>query len=250
MLPLADSREARRAAAKILTERRFQTERAPQPLKGVLTWIGDRLRMLGRPFGWLIRQLNRLLPGGGNVVWIALLAIGLVLLGILTYRLISLRGRRLVQGESSAGGRETAAELDRLALEAEHNSDFALSVRLRFRAGLRRLAEQHVLRGPEQRPNSELSVHLDDPAFGSLATRFDQITYGVSGTAGSARTIAPATSTDVTLAKQHWPGVVDRGVELARRRRSGAPPTATATKRRWWTRLFRTITRRDRKATK
>jgi hypothetical protein len=246
VLPTSDSREARRAAARILAERRFQTERAPQPLKGVLTWLGDRLRVLGRPFGWLIRQLNRLLPGGGNVVWLALLLIGLGLLCVLIYRRVAFRSRRPVADDSSPGGRETAAELDRLAMDAERNSDYALSVRLRFRAGLRRLAEQHVLRGPEQRPNSELSAHLDDPAFVSLATRFDQIAYGVVGSIGSAPGVAPATPADVSDANQRWPAVIARGVELARRRRSGAPVSAEEKKRRWWTRMFRFVARRDR----
>ena len=52
-------------AQEILAERRFQSSELPRPLRGVLDWIGDRLRPLGRPFDWLADRL----PGGRATVW-------------------------------------------------------------------------------------------------------------------------------------------------------------------------------------
>ena len=230
MTTAASSDEARRAAAEILRERRFQPDRQPRPLQGVITWFGDRLRWFGRPFGWIWRQLNTVIPGGGNVVWIALTVLGLAVVCVLIFRYASWRGRRAASAADGSTRLPTADELDRLAAEAEARGDYSSSVRLRFRAGLRRLAEVRAVRTPEQRPNADLVSHLADPSFATLAGRFDEVAY-----AGFT-----ASSTDADSARRAWPGVVASGVERARELRfpSSAVP-AIGSKRRWWRRLFR-----------
>ena len=215
--------EARRAAATILRGRRFQVERSPQPLRGALTWIGDRVRPLGRPFSWIVRQLNGVLPGGGSVVWIALVFVALAAATVIAIRFARARGRRAVAAERTTEPHRTAAELERLADEAERGGRLGEAVRFRFRAGLRRLGDGHALRIPEQRPNGDLVRQLEDPAFASLAARFDEIAY--ADRAGSA--------SDVASAKQHWPTVITAGIAKSQRRQSIVVATA---KKRWWRR--------------
>ena len=213
--------DARRAAAEILRERRFQTEKSPQPLRGVLTWLGDRVRPLGRPFGWVLRQLNRILPGGGSVVWVAVVLIFVLTAAALVFRFARTRTGRAKAAENTIGEHRTAAELERQADEAEQAGRYGDGVRLRFRAGLRRLAEQHALRIPEQRPNGELLRQLDDSSFSALARRCDEIAYAAS----------PGGITDALSARDQWPKVIAAGVAKAKQRQTSPEPTAK--KRRW-----------------
>lgn len=215
--------EARRAAEAILRERRFQPEKSPQPLRGVLNWLGDRVRPLGRPFGWILRQLNGILPGGGSVVWIVVVLIALVVVGVGVLRFARSRSARAREAERRSSDDRTAVELERQADDAERSGRFGDAVRLRFRAGLRQLAEGHAVRIPEQRPNGELVRQLDDKAFAGLTTRFDEIAYASS----------QASITDVQTAKQQWPPVVRVAVEQARQRQGTVSSPA---KRRWWKR--------------
>lgn len=236
---MINSSETRRAAAEILRERRFQTEKSPQPLRGVLIWIGDRLIVLGRPFGWLRRHLDGILPGGGSVVWIVMTVTAIAILSVLTWRVTAVRTRRVGIIGAGSQSAQTADELERLASEAEAQHDFAHAVRLRFRAGLRRLAESNVLRAPEHRPNGDLALALSDTHFESLARRFDQVAYGAVVT----------TAEDLSAAKLEWPIVVENGREQARIRRRETMSGTTTTlvnQRRWWSRFGRWITRRDR----
>lgn len=213
--------DARRAAAEILRERRFQAEKSPQPLRGVLTWLGDRVRPLGRPFGWILRQLNKILPGGGSVVWVAVVLVVVLIASALVLRFARARTGRAKAAETARGEHRTAADLERQADEAEQSGRYGDGVRLRFRAGLRRLAEQHAVRIPEQRPNGELLRQLDDSSFSALAQRFDEIAYASS----------PGGISDVLTARDQWPKVITAGVAKAKQRQ--AVPEPTAKKRRW-----------------
>lgn len=214
--------EARRTAAEILRERRFRTEKAPQPLRGVLTWLGDRVRPLGRPFGWFVRQLNKILPGGGSVVWIIVVLVMLLIAAALVLRFARARTTRAKLAETAHGGSRTAAELDREADEAEQSGRFSEAVRLRFRGGLRRLAEERVVRVPEQRPNGELVRQLDDASFSTLSTRFDEIAYASS----------PGGIADALEARNQWPNVIAAGITKVKQQQAAPEPT-TASKRRW-----------------
>ncbi len=213
--------DARRAATEILRERRFQTEKSPQPLRGVLTWLGDRVRPLGRPFGWILRQLNKILPGGGSVVWVAVVLVLLLIATALVLRFARTRSAEAKKVETARGENRTAAELERQADEAEQSGRYGDAVRLRFRAGLRRLAEHHALRIPEQRPNGDLVRQLDDASFSALAARFDEIAYASS----------PGSTSDVLTAKDRWPKVIAAGVTKVTQRQGVLAPAAK--KRRW-----------------
>lgn len=213
--------DARRAAAEILRERRFQTEKSPQPLRGVLTWLGDRVRPLGRPFGWILRQIDKILPGGGNVVWVAVVLVMLLIAATLVLRFARTRTVRAKVVETARGENRTAAELERQADEAEKLGRYGDAVRLRFRAGLRKLADQHAVRIPEQRPNGELVRQLDDATFSALAARFDEIAYASSASG----------VTDVLTARDQWPKVISAGVAKARQRQ--AVPVRPVKRRRW-----------------
>jgi hypothetical protein len=199
---VSDPAEARRQAAAILSERRFQEERTPRPFAGVLDWFGARLRTLGRPFGWLGRQLNSVLPGGGNVVWIILTLAGVVAVAIAARRVGVLRRRRKLAVSNAAVERRSADELDRLADEAEGAGDLNLSVRLRFRAGLRRLADARAINAPEQRPNGEIGRRLGIDSYAALARRVDAITYAN----------AVAGVDDVQASRTQWPTIVRAGI--------------------------------------
>ena len=210
--------EARRQAAAILSQRRFQVERTPRPLAGVLSWFGARLRSFGRPFGWFARRLSSVLPGGGSAVWILFTLLGSGALAFTMRRLGVLRRRRTAANDAVLSPRLTAAELERMATQAQGRGDFDASVRLLFRAGLRRLAEGRVITSPEQRPNGEIGQHLGLERYTSLAERMDAVTYANSS----------ATSADVLRARTEWPGVVREGLaQRAARLRSVASDSTT-----------------------
>jgi hypothetical protein len=211
--PSIDPADARRQAEAILSERRFQVERTPRPFAGVLDWFGARLRTLGRPFGWLSKQLNSVLPGGGNVVWIVATLAGIVAVAVGARRVGLLRRRRKTAAASASVERLTADELDRMATDAETAGDLSLSVRLRFRAGLRRLADGRAINSPEQRPNGEIGRQLALASYSSLAHRVDAITYAN----------AAASQDDVRMARDEWPNVVRVGTLQRDALRRNAP---------------------------
>jgi hypothetical protein len=70
----------------------------------------------------------------------------------------------------------SAADLERAALAAEHDGHHSEAVRLRFRAGLVRLAESE--RVAPSMLNVEVSRALGSKRFDELARRFDEIVYG------------------------------------------------------------------------
>jgi hypothetical protein len=213
VVPSIDPADARRQAEAILSERRFQVERTPRPFAGVLDWFGARLRTLGRPFGWLARQFNKVLPGGGNLVWIMLTIGGIVIVALAARRVGLLRRRRTTEAASSSIERLTADELERMATEAEMVGDLSLSVRLRFRAGLRRLADGRAINSPEQRPNGDIGRQLALASYSSLAHRVDAITYAH----------AVASPDDVRTARAEWPNVVRAGIDQRAASRRSSP---------------------------
>ena len=226
---------ARQAAAEILREKRFLPEAPPQPLRRPLSWLGERLRVVGRPLAWLWRTITSLLPGRGSVVWVVVVLVSLAIVVFLLIRSSRSGGRKTRPGLGhSDPGTESADDLERFAVEAERDGDWAAAVRLLFRAGLRRLADQHAVHAPDQRPNADVARELADPAFGTLAERFDQVVYA----------LAPASANDVEAARRSWPGIVRGAVERARREREARFESAlgrTATnqaeaKKRWWRR--------------
>jgi hypothetical protein len=201
-LPLADADAARRAAAAILREGRFHNPSVPRPLHGVLHDLGDGLRAIGHAVTHAVDRVGRIVPGGTVAVWIVL---GLGLLAAISF-LARRYSRRALLRESrrygaSRAGIETAADLERQAAGAERDRRYDDAVRLRFRAGLARLAEQGAIRTARSTPNAQLARTLDSADFDELARRFDEIAYGAS----------PAGSTDAEEARRRWSAVVSGG---------------------------------------
>jgi hypothetical protein len=200
MPPTLDTDAARHAAQGILAERRFHQPSVPRPLHGVLEAIGNAVRAPGRLLTHAVNALGRVLPGGAAAVWVALglalIAAGAVFAGRYSRRAL-LDGRR----GDGAGARvpaQRAADLERAAERAEREGRLTEAVRLRFRAGLGRLAEQGVISAPRSTPTADLSRALASPSFDALASRFDEISYGAS----------PAESRDVEQARDEWPAIV------------------------------------------
>jgi hypothetical protein len=200
-IPLADADSARRAAASILRENRFHNPSVPRPLHGVLHDLGDVIGAVGRAVTHVVDRIGSVFPGGTVAVWILL---GVILLGTIGFLARRYSRRELVRGSRRgaaarrAGTAERAADLEREAARAERDGRFEEAVRLRFRAGLARLAEDGAIRTPRSTRNAQLSRLLDSSDFDALARRFDEIAYGAS----------PAGADDADDARRRWGEVV------------------------------------------
>jgi hypothetical protein len=200
-LPPADADAARRAAAAILREGRFHNPSVPRPLHGVLHDIGDGIAAVGRAVTHAVGHVGRIFPGGAAAVWVVL---GLALVAAIVFGARRYSRRALLRESSHsgrrAGGAERAADLEREAARAERDGRFEDAVRLSFRAGLARLAEEGTIRTARSTPNGALARTLRSPDFDALARRFDEIAYGA----------APAGSTDAEEARRRWSAVAGR----------------------------------------
>lgn len=186
----AGSDRARDEAREILAERRFHETELPRPLRRPLEWLGDRLEPL-------LDALDDLLPGGDNVVWAVLAALVLLVAFALAARLVGARapsGVRRGGGTGGDGPVVDAAEFERRADEAERAGDLERALRLRFRAGVLRLAERHVLDDPVSVTSGELVRRLRSEAFAQAAASFDEVVYGRRS----------PTVDDVRLAREGW----------------------------------------------
>ena len=199
-LPPADADAARRAAAAILREGRFHNPSVPRPFHGLLHDIGIVIAAVGHAVSHAVGRAGGVFPGGSVAVWIVL---GLALVAAIASGARRYSRRALLRESSRAGSRhgsgaERAADLERDATLAERDERFEEAVRLRFRAGLARLAEEGAIRTARSTPNAELARTLGSPDFDALARRFDEIAYGA----------APARSTDAEEARRRWSAVV------------------------------------------
>jgi hypothetical protein len=170
---------AREQARAILTERRFQQAPIPRPLHGLLHAIGKALESPLNAVGELVSKLAVSTPGGSITVWAVLAALVLAISGLLAVR-GSRRALRDPAGDASSGSGLPlrASDLERDAAEAEAHERRAEAVRLRFRAGLMRLAERELVEAAPSMLNADVSRALRSERFDALARRFDEITYG------------------------------------------------------------------------
>jgi hypothetical protein len=190
--PEAD--QARETAREILSERRFHDSQIPRPLHGVLDWLGDRVRTVAD-------ALDDVLPGSENVVWLLLAALALAFALLVASRLAAARGPAVTRARG-AGGRGVIdpAALEREADEAERAGDLERALRLRFRAGILRLAERRVVGDPGSVTTGSLVRRLRSEPFSLAARAFDEVVYGRRS----------PTVDDARLAREGWQAVLAR----------------------------------------
>jgi hypothetical protein len=203
---------ARADAARILREQRFA---APSRERS-----GDLHKpgFVHRVTRWLERLFGHLGGGGGSasapswlapVAWLVVIALlGFVL--FLVVRALTESGpfwrRRRKGGARGRAARvdeppatSSAAELLRLADEAEAAGDLERALRLRFRGGLRRLQERRVVPWRDSLTSREVSRRLRSRDFDTLARTFDEVAYGRR----------PPEPGDVAEAREGWSRVVE-----------------------------------------
>jgi hypothetical protein len=191
-----DPDQQRAIARDILNDRRFRRSPAPQPLRGPLQWLGDRLRDV---FDAAVAAL-RALPGPTWLA-VALLAIVVVVLAVVMLTRSRHVGALFAGSAGSVGSapREDPAALERAAEAAERAGDYADALRLRFRAGLLRLDERGAIRYRPSLTTVEVRRLLGDDNFDELASRFEEVAYGGDDAAAS----------DITAARDGWRQVLE-----------------------------------------
>jgi hypothetical protein len=185
--------EARRQAEEILRSPDFRERDTPRPLRGALTWIGERLEPVGRPFRAVLDWIEQD-PLAAVIAALVVVALS-VLAGVLLARR---RGFVLEPGEVGVGGhgrRESPAQLERRADEAERAGDHELALRLRFLAGLLRLDAAGALTFRPSLTTGAVTRAVRSPALAELAATVDEVVYGRR----------PATPDDVEAARRGWP---------------------------------------------
>jgi hypothetical protein len=191
-----DAPAARGEADEILSERRFRESETPRPLRGLLDWIGDRLRVVGDAFDWLAKRL----PGGDSTAAVLLATLVLLAAAYVSARIAARRSRRTVEERRRADVRRRLdpSDLERAADEAERNGELEEALRLRFRAGLLRLERANVIEFHESMTSGEVARLLGSREFDRIANTFDEVVYGRR----------PPESPDVRAARDGWPRVL------------------------------------------
>jgi LPXTG-motif cell wall-anchored protein len=192
-----DPDAARRAAQRILSDRRFRASPTPRPLRGPLHWLGDRLDALFGPVAALIASVS---------AWIWLAALGIVVAAI-AWIVTRRRRRRLTTAPTGKAPRVAATDtdpedpdaLERAADAAERDGDLARAVRLRFRAGLLRLGDRGAIRYRPSVTTGEVRTTLRSQRFDDLAGTFEAVAYG-----GRA-----ADRPDIDASRREWPHVLE-----------------------------------------
>ncbi|MEZ5062555.1 MAG: hypothetical protein R2700_13755 [Solirubrobacterales bacterium] len=181
------SEAARRAAREILGEPRFGGD-------GGGSFVDDALDAILKPIEKAIDWLRGL--GLGDSIDLGIpIPFWLIVLGAAAALLVlgaRARRRRAARDDVSARGLGIAAgtdpaELERLADRAEADGDAALAVRLRFRAGVLRLAATGALRLRPSTTAREVATDLASPEMDWIVDRFERISYGRAGHADDAR---------------------------------------------------------------
>lgn len=197
--PASSSAGSQEEARRILSGRRYRGSPVPQPFHRPLAWLG---RELSRASRWA--DISIPWTGGTfNALWLIL---GLAIVGLaafVVWRLGRRRGGlRIERGGDGSGGRAPVDDpngLDRLADDAERAGDLSGALRLRFRAGLLRLARARAIPSRSSVTTGEVRRALRSPDFDELARNFDEVVYG-------RRNAQPA---DLDRARAGWPRVLE-----------------------------------------
>lgn len=172
-----DDREvARSSAQRVLDDGKFQEDEVPRPFKGLLEWIADRLRPVGRFLDRLVEPILDL-PGGAAVLGALIIGGG----AVATAWLIGRRSRAAVgrsTGSSLVDPSLDPVDVERRADVAGAAGDLTGSIRLRYQAGLLRLvqAERLVLRPDTTATGAARQVDL--ATMDRLTVDFEEIVYG------------------------------------------------------------------------
>ncbi|HVL95111.1 MAG TPA: DUF4129 domain-containing protein [Solirubrobacteraceae bacterium] len=193
--PAPDAARARERARGVLAEKRFRETSLPRPFRRPLRWIGERLRPVARAVDDAVSALGSVVPGGKLVAWLLVAAALAAAVTLLLRRRAAAPPRE--RAAAAALGHDPRA-LEAAAADAERAGDWEAAVRLRFRAGLLRLAERELVDDPAARTTGELVALLRSPRFEALGTRFDAIAYGGE----------PAAAADAAQAREEWPRVL------------------------------------------
>jgi hypothetical protein len=187
---------ARGEAEEILSERRFHGTETPRPLRGLLDWLADRLRVFGGAFDWLAERL----PGGDSTAAVLLATLVLLVAAFAAARIAARRSRRILEERHRADVRRRVdpSDLERAADEAERNGELEEALRLRFRAGLLRLERANVIAFHESMTSGDVARQLRSQEFDRIANTFDEVVYGRR----------PPESPDLRAARDGWPRVL------------------------------------------
>jgi hypothetical protein len=193
---------ARSQARTILAERRFRQGPIPRPLHGLLHAIGSVLESPLDAVNELVSRLSVSTPGGSTTVWAVLAALVLAISCLLAVR----GSRRALRDPAARAGPSggvplRASDLERDAGKAEAQGRHAEAVRLRFRAGLMRLAERELVETAPSMLNADVARALHSERFDTLARRFDEIAYGGSDALGQ----------DTEDARREWSRLLGSG---------------------------------------
>lgn len=193
----AGADEATAVAREVLDGSKYRERDVPRPFEGVLDAIGDVLRPI---WSW-IYELADNVTGGRPELLLGLLALVVVMLAAVVARRIIQRRARVARGEETSAdphGGPGARELETLADRAEREGRLEEAIRLRFKAGLVRLAEAGAIPGRASLTSAEIARYLDLRAFEEVAATFDEVVYGRR---------APALD-DVDRARRGWAAVL------------------------------------------
>jgi Domain of unknown function (DUF4129) len=196
--PVPPPEGARSAARDILTERRFRTTDLPQPLRGPLEALADRLRDLGEPLGSLIDAL----PGEGSIEWILLALIVAAVSAFIALRLGRRRARLRTERSLAAlhADRPDPRRLEAAAARAEAEGDLERALRFRFAAGLMHLDARRAIAFSPSLTTGDVARRLRSDDFDRVAAIFDEVVYGRR----------PATDSDVSETRAGWDRVIAR----------------------------------------
>jgi hypothetical protein len=186
----------RAQAAEILDGPPYEQAGPPRPFRRFLDWLGGRLEPVGRPIEWLADRVP-----GGAVTLLAVLGGLVVLAAAFVAARLGAQRRGIVVERIRRGGRREEVDpgrLEQLADEAEARGELETALRLRFRAGLVRLAALHTVPQPENLTSRQLAQALGSPRFGGLARDLDEVVYGGRR----------ASAADVASAREGWPQVL------------------------------------------
>lgn len=119
---------------------------------------------------------------------------------LVAFRLGRRRAGRLLEARSPRAQepRGDPTRLERDAERAERAGDFELALRLRFQAGLLRLAAAQAIPARQQLTNGEIARRLASSSFAGVAHDFDEVVYGGRG----------ASSDDARRAADGWARVL------------------------------------------